>query len=318
MRVAVVGAGAIGGFVAAALARAGFPVGVVARGEHLRAIVRDGLRVASDLGAFTARIDASDDLRELGNFDFVLLTFKAHQWPGFLPQLAPLSGTATRIVTMQNGLPFWYVRVPPLRSVDPQGAIGRLFPDEQTIGSVVHVSGEILEPGYVRQSGGLRYVCGDAGGGTGPCVDELVGALRSAGLAGEADANVRQTVWLKLVNNTGLNAVSALRGLKIQPMLADSAARRQVAALMHEALAVGQAMGVVGDVDVEARIAYAARLDNVRTSMLQDAEQHRALELDPILGAVSELGERHGVPTPLVREAYGELQRLSAAWKSPV
>ncbi len=318
MRVAVVGAGAIGGFVAAALARAGFRVAVVARGAHLRAIVRRGLRIDGDLGGFTVRVEASGDLRDLGDFDFLLLTFKAHQWPGFIAQLAPFADTATRIVTMQNGLPFWYVREPPLRSVDPQGAVGRLFGDEQTIGSVVHVSGEIVEPGYVRQSGGLRYVCGDPGGGAGASVGELVGALRSAGLAAEIDTNVRQTVWLKLVNNTGLNAVSALRGLTIKPMLEDSAARRHVAGLMHEALAVGQAMGVVGEVDVDARIAYAARLDNVRTSMLQDVEQQRPLELDPILGAVCELGERYGVATPLVREAYGELQRLSATWKSPV
>ena len=318
MRFAVVGAGAIGGFLAAALARAGFPVAVVARGAHRRAIERCGLRVTGDLGDFTVRLDASDDLRDLGNFDFLLLTFKAHQWPGFGAQLGPYAGTATRLVTMQNGLPFWYVREPPLRSVDPQGAIGRLFPDEQTIGSVVHVSGEILEPGYVRQSGGLRYVFGDPGGGAGASTDELVSALRSAGLAAESDTDVRQTVWLKLVNNTGLNAVSALRGLKIKPMLDDPAARKHVAGLMHEALAVGQAMGVVGDVDVEARISYAARLDNVRTSMLQDVEQRRALELDPILGAVCELGERYGVATPLVREAYAALQRLSATWKLPV
>jgi 2-dehydropantoate 2-reductase len=317
MRIAVVGAGAIGGFLAAALARAGIQTAIVARGAHLAAIRRHGLRVTGDLGDFTAAVDASDDLGELGPFDTLLLTFKAHQWPGFLAQVAPFAETPTSIVTMQNGLPFWYVRQPPLRSVDPEGAVGRLFADSQTIGSVVHVSGEILEPGYVRQSGGLRYVLGESRGGGGTRIDELVRLMRSAGLAAEADTSIRQTVWLKLVNNTGLNAVSALRGLKIKPMLEDPEARRQVAALMHEALAVGQAMGVVGEVDVEARIAYATRLDNVRTSMLQDAEQRRALELDPILGAVCELGGRYGVATPAVREAYGTLQRLSAAWKSP-
>jgi len=317
MRVAVVGAGAIGGFLAAALARSGQPTAIVARGAHLAAIRRDGLRAESEIGAFTVRLEASDDLRELGELDVLLLTFKAHQWPGFLPQLAPYSGTATTIVTMQNGLPFWYVREPPLRSIDPGGAIGRLFADAQVIGSVVHVSGEILEPGHVRQSGGLRYVFGDPGGGAGRRVSELVAALQRAGLAAEADVNVRQTVWLKLVNNTGLNAVSALRGLKIRPMLEDPGARRQVRALMREALAVGQAMGVVGEVDVDARIAYAARLDNVRTSMLQDVERHRSLELDPILGAVGELGERYHVAVPEVRAAYGALKNLTATWTSP-
>jgi 2-dehydropantoate 2-reductase len=316
MRVAVVGAGAIGGFLAAALARAGVSTAVVARGAHLAAIRRDGLRVAGDLGAFTAKIEASDDLRRLGQFDFLLLTFKAHQWPGFLQQLEPFAGSTASIVTMQNGLPFWYVREPPLRTVDADGEIGRLFADSQVVGAVVHVSGEILEPGYIRQSGGLRYVFGEPGGRAGPRVNALVDLLCSAGLAAEADSDIRQTVWLKLVNNTGLNAVSALRGLKIKPMLDEPDARRQVGLLMREALAVGQAMGVVGDVDVDARIAYAARLDDVRTSMLQDVEQRRPLELDPILGAVCELGERYGVATPEVRTAYAALQQMIATWTS--
>ncbi|MBV8530109.1 MAG: oxidoreductase, partial [Candidatus Eremiobacteraeota bacterium] len=210
-RIAVVGAGAIGGFLAAALAKAGVPVSVVARGEHLAAIKRDGLRVQSDLGSFVACVEAADDLRRLGDFDVLLLTFKAHQWPGMLPQLEPCAYGRATTVTMQNGLPFWYVREPPLRSVDPDGAIGRLFPDERVIGSVVHVSGQIVAPGVVRQSGGLRYVFGEPAGGQGPRLAQLVELLRGAGLAAEADPDIRQTLWRKLVNNAGLNAVSVLR-----------------------------------------------------------------------------------------------------------
>ena len=306
------GAGAIGGFLAAALARAGNPVAIVARGEHAAAIRRDGLSVESDLGTFSVPVTVSDDLRTLGAFDFLLLTFKAHQWPSLLEQLAPFAGTDMSMVTMQNGVPFWYVREPPLRSVDPRGTIGDLFPDTQVIGSVVHVSGEIVAPGRVRQSGGLRYVLGDPGGGCGDRTAELVKLFKCAGLAAEADPEIRQTVWLKLVNNVGLNAVSVLRNMTIKPMLEDAQAREEVRRLMAEALRVGQAMGVVGEVDVEARIAYAARLDNVKTSMLQDFERRRPLEIDPILGAVCELGERYGVATPEVRKAYAALQRLNA------
>ncbi|MGA8796566.1 MAG: 2-dehydropantoate 2-reductase [Candidatus Cybelea sp.] len=311
-RIAVVGAGAIGGFLAAALARAGNPVAIVARGEHAAAIRRDGLSVESDLGTFSVPVTVSDDLRTLGAFDFLLLAFKAHQWPSLLEQLAPFAGTDMSMVTMQNGVPFWYVREPPLRSVDPRGTIGDLFPDTQVIGSVVHVSGEIVAPGRVRQSGGLRYVLGDPGGGCGDRTAELVKLFKCAGLAAEADPEIRQTVWLKLVNNVGLNAVSVLRNMTIKPMLEDAQAREEVRRLMAEALRVGQAMGVVGEVDVEARIAYAARLDNVKTSMLQDFERRRPLEIDPILGAVCELGERYGVATPEVQKAYAALQRLNA------
>jgi 2-dehydropantoate 2-reductase len=312
-RIAVVGAGAIGGFLAAALARAGNPGAIVARGEHAAAIRRDGLSVESDLGDFSVPLTVSDDLRTLGAFDFLLLAFKAHQWPSLLEQLAPFAGTDTSMVTMQNGVPFWYVREPPLRSVDPRGAIADLFSDTQVIGSVVHVSGETVAPGRVRQSGGLRYVLGDPGGGCSDRTAELVELFKRAGLAAEADLEIRRTVWLKLVNNVGLNAVSVLRNMTIKPMLEDAQAREEVRRLMTEALRVGQAMGVVGEVDVEARIAYAARLENVKTSMLQDFEHRRPLEIDPILGAVCELGERYGVATLEVRKAYAALQRLNAS-----
>ena len=314
MRVAVVGGGAIGGFLAGALARSGVPVSVVARGEHLAAIRRDGLRIESDLGTFTAPVDAGDDLRELGSFDALLLTFKAHQWAPMLPQLMRFGGGAggPTIVTFQNGLPFWYVREPSLRIVDPGGIIGRLFPDDRVLGGVVHVSGSIVAPGVIRQSGGTRYVIGDPRGRPNAQAEALAGLLRDAGLAPEVDPNVRATVWLKLVNNVGLNPVSTLRMMTIKPLLAHPEARREVHALMTEALRVGQAMGVVQDVDIDARIEYAARLDDVKTSMLQDRERSRALELDPILGAVIELAERYAVPVPHVRDSYAALRRISS------
>jgi 2-dehydropantoate 2-reductase len=305
-RIAVVGAGAIGGFLAAALANSGHRVGVVARGAHLDAIQRRGLHVRSDLGEFSARVEASDDLHRLGAFDVLLLTFKAHQWPSLLAQLGTVPGNPA-IVTLQNGLPFWYVREPPLSSVDPGGAIGRTFSDDRIIGGVVHVSGHVPEPGVIAQSGGLRYVLGAPGGGTNAGVEHLAELFRRAGLAAEVDENVRATIWLKLVNNAGLNSVSVMRRMSIKPMLADPQARAEVHALMTEALAVGEAMGVVADVDVDARIAYAARLADVKTSMLQDYERGRTIELDPIVGAVIELAERYGVGVPHLRDAYARL-----------
>ncbi|MGA8475935.1 MAG: 2-dehydropantoate 2-reductase [Candidatus Cybelea sp.] len=313
MRLAVVGAGAIGGFLAAALAKAGVPVAVVARGAHLEAIRRHGISVESDLGSFTTPVEASDDLATLGAFDALLLTFKAHQWPGFLPMLQPFAGTATTIVTLQNGVPFWYVRQPPLRSVDPEGAIGGLFADDRVVGGVVHVSGEVVAPGFIRQSGGLRYVLGNPSRAGYAAAEPLVDALRDAGLAAELDANIRGTVWLKLVNNAGLNSISVLRRATIQPMLADGEARAQLRRLMTEALSVGQAMKVVSEVDVDARIEYAARLQDVKTSTLQDYERGRRLELEPILGAIIELAERYRVSVPNLLETYAALRQAEAA-----
>jgi 2-dehydropantoate 2-reductase len=307
---AVVGAGAIGGFLAAALAKAGLTVAVVARGEHLAAIRRNGLRVDGDLGSFGVAVEASDDLRELGDFDVLLLTFKAHQWPAFRAQLEPYSRHAV-VVTMQNGLPFWYVREPALRSVDPDGAIARLFPDERVIGAVVHVSGSVAEPGLIRQSGGLRYVLGDPNGAPSGYVNELAAIFRKARLAPEIDPNVRATIWLKLVNNAGLNPASVLRRMTIKALLADPAARDEVRDLMREALRVGEAMGVVRGVDVDDRIEYAARLDDVKTSMLQDYERERPLELEPIVGAVIELAERYRVEVPRLRDVYERVARLA-------
>jgi 2-dehydropantoate 2-reductase len=314
MRIAIVGAGAIGGYIAAVLARAGMNVGVVARGAHLEAIRRDGITVlSSDLGQFTARVEASDDLRSLGTFDFALLTFKAHQWPGFVPQLGPAVQAGTTIVTLQNGVPFWFRRTPPLQTVDPGGTIGALIPDVQTIGGVVHVSGNIAEPGKIRQSGGGRLILGV----TDAVVDEplarLAAALRDAGLKPEVEADIRHFTWLKLINNASLNPVSTIHELTIHQMLANPATREEVCQLMLETVAVGRKLGVVGEVDLDARMAYAQRLTDVRTSMLQDAQAHRPLELDPIVGAVVELGEDLGVPVPRLRAVYDELRSRTNA-----
>ncbi|HEY5257166.1 MAG TPA: 2-dehydropantoate 2-reductase [Candidatus Baltobacteraceae bacterium] len=313
MRVAVVGAGAIGGFLAAALARGGNDVAVVARGAHLAAIQSNGLTVRGDLGSFSARVAADSDLSALGSFDAFLLTFKAHHWPSFIDMLAEHAGADATIVTLQNGVPFWFVRQPPLRSVDPQGRVGTLFPDSQVVGGAVHISARVSVPGVVVQSGGTRVVIGDPNGANGARAEALAAAMRDAGLEPHVDPDIRQTVWLKLANNVGLNPISALEGRTLRAILSDPRSRDDARELMLEVLAVGRSLGVVAEVDVDARLAYAARLADVKTSMLQDLELGRPLELDPMLGAVIELAERYGVEVPRVRDTYRrtrELERL--------
>jgi 2-dehydropantoate 2-reductase len=314
MRIAVVGAGAIGGFIAAALARSGTEVAVVARGAHLEAIRRNGITVeASDLGPFAVPLEAGSDLRSLGTFDVAILSFKSHQWAVLLPQLESLARAGTTILTLQNGVPFWFARTPPLASVDPGGEIGALFPDERVIGGVVHVSGHITAPGRIHQSGGTRYVLGGLHPASDGLVERVIQRMRVAGLEPERTHDVRAVVWLKLVNNVGLNPVSTLRGMTIHQMLADQSSREEVRALMFEALEVGRALAVVRDVDVDARLAYAQRLGDVKTSMLQDALANRPLELDPIVGAAVELGDRLGVSVPRLRAVYEKLRARAAA-----
>ncbi|MDQ2993143.1 MAG: 2-dehydropantoate 2-reductase [Candidatus Eremiobacteraeota bacterium] len=308
MRIVVLGAGGIGGFAAAALARAGYDVAVVARGPHLDAIRTRGLHVRSVLGEFTVRVPASDRLAELGTFDLAIAGFKAHQWADALEQLAPAAHEGLTIVTLQNGVPFWFARTPPLESVDPGGRIGALFPDAQTIGGVVHASGHIPEPGSIRQSGRARYLFGDAAGGAGDRVRELCEMFRVAGMEPEPDENIRATVWLKLVNNAGLNPVSTLRGVTVHRMLEDPAAFAEVRELMLEAIAVGRALGAIENVDVEDRLAALSSIADVKTSMLQDFEAGRKLETGPILGALIELAGRCGVRVPLACAAEAALE----------
>jgi 2-dehydropantoate 2-reductase len=177
----------------------------------------------------------------------------------------------------------------------------------------VHVSGRIEAPGRIAQSGGLRYLLGAVSPQAGRRASALQEAMVAAGLSAELDDTIRVPVWLKLVNNVGLNAVSTLTGASIRSMLERPEHLAAVRYLMRETLDVGRAIGVVTEVDVDARLAYAARLDDVRTSMLQDYAAGKPLELDPMLGAVVELAQRHGVPVPHVSEAYTRLRQLTAA-----
>ena len=275
---------------------------------------REGITVlSSDLGSFSVPVDASDDLRTLGVFDLALLTFKAHQWPAFRPQLEAAAAAGTTVVTLQNGVPFWFRRDPPLQTVDPGGAIGKLFRDDRTIGGVVHVSGHIAEPGKIRQSGGGRYIMHALDPDADELVTELATCMRDAGLTPEIEENIRHFVWLKLINNAALNPVSTLHRVTIHQMLANPATREEVRALMCETIAVGRALGVVDEVDAHDRIAYAMHVADVKTSMLQDSLANRPLELDPIVGAVIELADGVGVDVPHLRTVYNELRSQTAA-----
>jgi 2-dehydropantoate 2-reductase len=313
MRVAVLGAGGIGGFIAGALARSGVDVCVVARGKHLEAIRARGLHVISELGDFVAGVEATDDLRDFGDLDYVLLTFKSQQWGGVLEQLERAIAQRSMFVTLQNGLPFWYSRDRALQSVDPGGKILAAMPYERIIGGVVHASGTIVEPGVVRQSGGVLYPMGEPDGSLSERVAQLSQAFAVAGLQAPVETHIRRNIWRKLVNNMALNPVSALTRSTVKRMLEDPRVRELLRAIIDEGLTIARASGVEPGVDADERLRWAEHIADVKTSMLQDLEAGRPLELEPITGAALELARLHHVDAPHTETVHGLTKLLEAA-----
>jgi 2-dehydropantoate 2-reductase len=271
----------------------------------LEAIRRGGLHVESDLGKFTVEVPASDDLRNFDDLDYVLVTFKSQQWDGVLPQFERAIRAGTVFVTLQNGLPFWYSRDRALQSVDPGGEILRALPYERIIGGVVHASGHIARPGFVRQSGGMLYPLGELDGSTTERITRLARAFQDAGLTAPIEPNIRRNIWRKLVNNLALNPVSALTRATVQTMLNDPPVRALLRAIIEEGLSIARASGVEPGVDADERLKWAEHIADVKTSMLQDLEARRPLELEPIAGAALELARYYGVPVPHTETVYG-------------
>lgn len=310
MRICVVGVGAIGGYVAGALAHSGVDVSVVARGTHLEAIVRDGLRVRSThLGEFVVRVPASDDLRTLGAFDAILVTVKAHQWAPILEQFSPFAHTSTAIVTLQNGFPFWYYPDRSLETVDPGGRILRRFDYEQIVGGVVHASGNVPEPGTIDHMGGSLYPIGEVSGPPSERVARLSQLFADAKMEAPVQDDIRQAVWRKLFGNVALNPASALSRATTQTMLRDERTRALIVSIVAECRAVASASGCDVGETLDDRVAHIDKLADVKTSMLQDLEARRPLELEPIAGAVVELARELRVPVPRVDTVYA-LTRL--------
>ncbi|MDQ2871748.1 MAG: 2-dehydropantoate 2-reductase, partial [Candidatus Eremiobacteraeota bacterium] len=299
--------------IAGALARSGVDVSVVARGAHLQAIVRDGLRVHSELGDFTVAVPAAADLRELGTFDWIIVTLKAHQWDDVLPQFDGFATTEATLVPMQNGLPFWYFHDRSLNCVDPGGRLRAQFPDDRIVGTVVHASGNVPSPGVVHQSGGRLYPMGELNGCSSERLERLSAMFVRAGLDAPAQPAIRREVWRKLLGNASLNPVSTLTRSTIGAMLDDPDTRALIAEVMRETIAVAKAAGCDPEIEVNERIAFASRLTDVKTSMLQDFEANRPLELDPIVGAVVELAGEFGVDAPRTASVYALAKRLDRA-----
>jgi 2-dehydropantoate 2-reductase len=307
MRITVFGTGAVGGCVAARLALAGADVSVVARGPTLAAIRDGGLTLRQGDTERTARLRAAADAAELGPQDAVIVCTKAYSLAAAAPAVAPLLGPETAIVPAQNGIPWWYFHRagPPfegeaIAAIDPGGALLRALRPERVVGCVTYVAAAVPRPGVVEQAAAGRFVLGEPDGSASARAAAIGAALRAAGFDIELTDRIRHAVWAKLWGNVALNPVSALTLARVGEMASDPGSRRVLLLMMAEMKAVAGRLGVGLTTELEERLAQAARLGGFKTSMLQDLEAGRPLEIDALVGAVSEFGRRLGVPTPTI------------------
>ncbi|HKW99241.1 MAG TPA: 2-dehydropantoate 2-reductase [Bryobacteraceae bacterium] len=305
MKFVVAGAGAIGAYIGARLAQAGCDVTLFARGPHCRAMQASGVRVKTAEGDFEARPRVVDSLEAAGRAGVVFLGVKAHSLPALAPQLGVMFGPGTAVVSMQNGVPWWYFSgAERLEKVDPGGAIAAAIERRRVIGSIVYLSTEIVEPGVVRHMEGNRITLGEPDGTRSDRCREISEALVQAGLRAPITTHIRQEIWVKLLGNIAFNPISALTGATLVRMAQDPEVSALVRAMMAETEAVARKLGIDMPISIEQRMAGAAKVGEHKTSMLQDLESGRPLELEAIVGAVLELGTRLGVLMPSTQAVY--------------
>ncbi|MBP5989204.1 MAG: 2-dehydropantoate 2-reductase [Piscinibacter sp.] len=320
MKIAVVGAGAIGGYLGAKLAIAGEDVTFIARNRNLEAINARGFRLiledGSEQHAPTAR--AVQHMADAGPQDAVLLTLKAHQVRDVLPGLRELFGPQTMVVTMINGIPWWYFHKlggeyegRHLDSVDPGGVIDQHIERERIIGSVVYPASELVEPGVVKVIEGNRFTLGELDGERSERIEALSQAMMRAGFKAPVSRDIRSELWIKLWGNLSFNPISALTHATLEQICRFGPTRSLAAAMMREAQAVAEKLGVRFKISLEQRIAGAEAVGAHKTSMLQDVEHGRALELEALVGSVVELGRITATPTPTIEAVYAATSLLA-------
>ncbi len=311
MRVCIVGAGAVGGLLGARLAAAGnAQVSAVARNGTLAALSEHGWRLHVDGTVIQASATASARPADLGQQDLVILALKGYSLPGVAASLRPLLGPDTMVVPFMNGVPWWFghgteLGAEPLRSVDPDGSIAASIAVERVLGGVVHASCVAVAPGVVRHVTGNGLILGEATGGGSERAERVGALLRDAGFDVTVSADVRAAIWYKLWGNMTMNPISAITGATVDRVLGDPLLREFCTGAMREASLIGARVGCTISQTPEDRHAVTAGLGAIRTSMLQDAEAGRPIELDALVGAVHEIGSRLGEPTPNINALLG-------------
>lgn len=307
MKICVFGAGAIGGYMGAKLARAGAKVSLVARGPHLKAMQENGLRVIEGGETMTVPVTASDDPATLGPQDYVIVTLKAHSVPGVVDKMQPLIGAGTTIVSGVNGVPWWYFHGlegpyegTRLETVDPGNAQWDGFGPDRVLGCVVYPAAEVVEPGVVKHVEGNRFSLGEPDGSKSERATALSKALTEAGLKAPVRTKLRDEIWVKLWGNLSFNPISALTHATLDVLCTDEGTRAVARKMMIEAQEIAEKLGVRFPIDVDRRIKGGADVGAHRTSMLQDLDQGRPMEIDALVGSVQELGRITDTPTPTI------------------
>jgi len=320
MKIAVIGAGAIGGLVGAKLALAGEDVTFIVRGANLDAIRSNGIKLtAPDAWHHVTRnVSATDNYGQAGPQDMVILAMKAHQVEAVAPEVHKLFGPQTVVVTMQNGIPYWYfhkhggpLEGSRVRSVDPQGTLADLIPADRVIGCVVYPASELVAPGFVKHIEGERLPVGELDGSSSERVNKVSACFGNAGFKAPVLEDVRAEIWLKLWGNLTFNPISSLSHSTLVDICQYPPSRDLAAAMMREAQAVAHKLGIEFRVSLEKRIAGAEKVGKHKTSMLQDVEAGRAPEIDALVGAVVELARLTDTPTPHIDTVYSLVKLLA-------
>lgn len=317
MKICIFGAGAIGGYMGVMLKQGGADVSLIARGPHLDAIRRKGLKLMIDGGELTRKIPASDDPGDLGEQDVVIIGLKAHQAWESAEKIKPLLGPETMVVTAQNGIPWWYFhglegpyRDLKLKSVDPGDRQWNAIGPDRVIGATVYPATEIVEPGVIRHIYGNRFGLGEPDRRPSERLARLAAALEAGGLGVRIFDDIRDDIWLKLWGNLCFNPISALTRATLDVVATAPGTRSLARAMMEEAQLIGDRLGAVFRVDIMRRIDGAAGVGPHRTSMLQDLERGRALEIDALLTSVQEMGQLVGVKTPYIDAVLALVQQM--------
>jgi len=318
VRIVIAGAGAIGGYIGARLARVGADVVLFARGPHLRAMQERGLRVRSAEGDFEVKPPVAGDLASIGKADVIFLGVKAHALTALAPTLTPLFGPDTIVVSTQNGIPWWYfqgyggqLEGLRLERVDPGGVIAGAIEPRRVVGSLAYFATDIVEPGVIRHIEGNRISFGEPDGTKSERARAIAEALIAAGFRCPVTPRFRHEIWVKLLGNVAFNPISALTGGTLEELVRHPDTNRLVRELMTETEAVAGKLGIELPISIDQRMAGAEKVGAHKTSMLQDLEAGRPMELEAVVGAVVELGDRLGVAMPSTRAVYACAKMLN-------